>query len=69
LFIEPPSVQELKKRLESRGTENDESLAARINKAAYEISFKDHFDEKIVNDDLQRACDEATVIIERFLEQ
>ena len=69
LFIEPPSVQELKKRLESRGTENDESLAARINKAAYEISFKDHFDEKIVNDDLQRACGEATVILERFLEQ
>ena len=69
LFIEPPSVQELKKRLESRGTENPESLAARINKAAYEISFKDHFDQQIINDDLQKACEEATVIIQRFLEQ
>lgn len=69
LFIEPPSVQELKKRLESRGTENPESLAARINKAAYEISFKDHFDQQIINDDLQKACDEATLIIQRFLQQ
>jgi guanylate kinase len=69
LFIEPPSVQELKKRLESRGTENAESLAARINKAAYEISFKEHFDRQIINDDLQKACAEATVIIESFLLQ
>jgi guanylate kinase len=69
LFIEPPSVQELKKRLESRGTENSESMAARINKAAYEISFKDHFDRQIINDDLQKACAEATVIIENFLQQ
>ncbi len=69
LFIEPPSVDELKKRLESRGTENPESLAARINKAAYEISFKDHFDRQIINDDLPKACDEATVIIEHFLRQ
>ena len=69
LFIEPPSVEELKKRLESRGTENPESLAARINKAAYEISFKDHFDRQIINDDLPKACDEATVIIKHFLRQ
>src|SRR3982751_2436659 len=39
LFIEPPSVNELKRRLESRGTESLESLQARVNKAAYEISF------------------------------
>lgn len=69
LFIEPPSVQELKKRLEGRGTEDTESLAARINKAAYEISFKEHFDRQIINDDLQKACAEATAIIDRFLQQ
>ena len=68
LFIEPPSVGELKKRLESRGTETSESLAARINKAAYELSFKEHFDQAIVNDDLRKACAEATVIIQNFLE-
>jgi guanylate kinase len=52
LFIQTPSVDELKKRLESRGTETPESLAARVNKAAYELSFKDQFNKLIVNDDL-----------------
>lgn len=69
LFIEPPSVSELKKRLEGRGTETAESLSARINKAAYEISFKEHFDKLIVNDDLQKACMEATLIISDFIQQ
>ncbi|MBC7888799.1 MAG: guanylate kinase [Ferruginibacter sp.] len=67
LFIEPPSVDELKKRLESRGTETPESLDARINKATYELSFKEHFDKLIVNDDLQKACNEAVVIINQFI--
>ena len=67
IFIEPPSVAELKKRLESRGTETAESLAARVNKATYEISFKDQFDELIINDDLERACKDAEVIIKRFI--
>lgn len=69
LFIEPPSVGELRKRLESRGTESPESLAARINKAAYEISFKDQFDRHIVNDDLLKACKEATEIVDQFIQQ
>ncbi|MEO6729980.1 MAG: guanylate kinase [Ferruginibacter sp.] len=68
LFIEPPSVVELKKRLETRGTETAESLAARINKAAYELSFKEHFDKVIVNDNLEKACTEATSIIKDFLQ-
>src|SRR6201989_933166 len=50
LFIEPPSVDELRRRLEMRGTETVESLMARVNKASYEISFKHHFDKNIVND-------------------
>jgi guanylate kinase len=69
LFIVPPSVQELQNRLESRGTETAESLAARINKAAYEISFKEHFDKQIVNANLQTACAEATEIINNFIQQ
>lgn len=68
LFIEPPSIDELKKRLINRGTETEESLQARINKAAYEISFSHSFDEVIVNDDLSRACAEAEVFVRRFLE-
>jgi guanylate kinase len=67
LFIEPPSVDELKNRLQGRGTETDESLAARVNKAAYELSFKEHFNKVIVNDDLQKACIEAEMIIFGFI--
>ena len=67
LFIEPPSVDELKKRLESRGTETAETLAARVNKAAYELSFKEHFNKVVVNDDLQKACIEASEIVQAFI--
>lgn len=67
LFIEPPSVEELKKRLISRGTENEDSLNARVNKASYEIGFKDHFDKVIVNDNLENACMKALSIVEEFL--
>ena len=67
IFIEPPSVEELKKRLESRGTETAESIRARVNKASYEISFKEHFNISIVNDDLDRACAKAVKIVKEFL--
>ncbi|MEP7373739.1 MAG: guanylate kinase [Chitinophagaceae bacterium] len=67
IFIEPPSVDELKKRLESRGTETAESLRARVNKASYEISFKEHFNKCIVNDDLERACSKAEEMVKEFL--
>lgn len=67
LFIEPPSVDELRRRLEMRGTETIESLLARVNKASYEISFKHHFDQIIVNDDLDKACRAAEKAIMDFL--
>ena len=67
IFIEPPSVDELKRRLQSRGTETEQSLQARVNKASYEISFKEHFNKSIVNDDLQRACASAEKIVKEFL--
>lgn len=67
LFIQPPSIEELKKRLESRGTETAETLQARVNKASYELSFKDHFDKCIVNDVLERACAETENIVRQFL--
>ncbi|MDF2190797.1 guanylate kinase [Paraflavitalea sp. CAU 1676] len=68
VFIEPPSVDELKRRLESRGTETAESLAARVNKASYEISFKHHFHRIIVNAELGKARQEAMTIVRDFLE-
>jgi guanylate kinase len=67
IFIEPPSVDELKRRLLSRGTENEESLNARVNKASYELSFKHSFDEVIVNDNLERAKKQAEAVVSQFL--
>lgn len=67
IFIEPPSVNELRKRLESRGTETAESLQARVNKASYEISFKHYFKKNIINDDLDKACGLAREYVEAFL--
>lgn len=68
LFIEPPTVEELKRRLMSRGTETEESLNTRISKAAYEISFKNSFDKIIVNANLDAACKEAEEAILAFLQ-
>ena len=68
LFIEAPSLEELKKRLESRGTETPESITTRMNKASYEISFKHHFNIEIVNRELDQACKEAESAIGRFMD-
>ncbi len=68
IFIQPPSVKELKKRLESRGTETKASLEARVNKAAYELSFRDHFNQVIVNNHLEDACTEAEKIVGTLLQ-
>jgi len=67
IFIEPPSIDELRRRLGSRGTETPESLQARVNKASFEISFKQHFNHIIVNDDLEKACRLASGLVSAFL--
>lgn len=67
LFIEPPSLEELRRRLEARGTETPESLQARITKASYELSLKNKFDRIIINDKLERACKEAEEAVKEFL--
>ncbi len=67
IFVEPPSVEELKMRLRSRGTESDDSIATRINKASYELSFKHSFDKVVVNDILEKACRETEEAIINFL--
>jgi guanylate kinase len=68
IFIEPPSIEELRKRLSSRGSETEETLQTRLNKAAYEISFKHHFRKIILNDDFTRACSAAKEVVQQFLE-
>jgi len=67
LFIEPPGVDELKRRLQTRGTENDESLSARVNKASYELSFKHSFHQIIVNDNLEKAKKQAEDVVRAFI--
>lgn len=67
LFIEPPSIEELERRLRARGTETPDSLKARIDKASYELTFKDQFDHIIVNDTIERACQEAETLVRDFL--
>lgn len=69
LFVKPPSVEELQKRLESRGTETADSINTRVSKASYELSFADQFDHVIVNDDLDKACEEAEKIVGNFLKE
>jgi guanylate kinase len=69
IFIEPPSINELQRRLSSRGTESDESLQARLNKAAFELSFKHSFTKTILNDDLQKAMLEAEELVQVFLKR
>lgn len=67
IFIQPPSVDELKRRLKSRGTETDESLQARINKAAFELSFSHSFKHVIVNNLLDDACSNAENLVRAFI--
>ncbi|MEJ7736220.1 MAG: guanylate kinase [Chitinophagaceae bacterium] len=68
IFIEAPSVEELRRRLQSRGTENQSTLQDRLNKASYELSFKHHFHKVILNNDLEKACREAERAIHQFLQ-
>lgn len=67
IFIQPPSVEELKRRLESRGTETPESIATRVSKANYELSFNHHFHHIVVNDELDKACTQTEQLIKEFL--
>ena len=59
VFIQPPSVEELRKRLQGRGTDAPEVIESRIAKAEFELGFADKFDTVIVNDDLEKAKAEA----------
>jgi len=69
LFIAPPSIDELLKRLNNRGTDTPEMIAQRIAKAEHELSFAPQFDVVVVNDNLQIAQKEAENIIRNFLDK
>jgi len=67
IFIQAPSVEELKRRLKLRGSETDDSLQARVNKSTYEMTFKNHFENIIVNENFEKACKEVEKIVGNFL--
>ena len=67
LFIQPPSIEVLRQRLEGRGTDSPEVIQQRLDRAEYELSFAPYFDKVVVNDDLEAAKTEAYTAINNFL--
>ena len=67
IFIQPPSIEELRRRLEGRATDAQEVIEQRLSKASYELTFADKFDIVIVNDDLEKAKADTLHAIHEFL--
>ncbi|MDE6459327.1 MAG: guanylate kinase [Paramuribaculum sp.] len=67
LFILPPSVEELRRRLEGRGTDTPEAIAQRVGKAEYELSFAKDYEKTVVNDNLEEAVNQTDAIIKEFI--
>lgn len=67
IFIEPPSMEELRNRLSKRGSETKASLQQRLKRAKMEMNYADHFDYSVVNDDIKKAYAEVKNIIEPFI--
>lgn len=67
IFFLPPSIEELRRRLVGRGTDAPEIINERVNKAEFEISFADQFDERIVNDHLDNAIERTREVITNFI--
>ncbi len=67
IFIQAPSIEALEQRLRARGSETEQSLKERLDKATEELSFSDQFDHIVVNDQLEQACQQAKAIIADFL--
>ena len=68
VFIMPPSIEELERRLVSRATDDAATIKTRVEKAAEEMTFKDQFDKMVVNTDLDQAKAEIETIIQQFLD-
>lgn len=69
VFVQPPSVEELRNRLISRSTDAPEVIEKRVAKAEYELTFADQFDVIITNDELEKALAQAEQVIREFTNQ
>ena len=67
VFIQPPSIEELRKRLVGRATDAPEVIESRIAKAEFELGYADKFDVVIINDELEKAKADALETIQKFL--
>ena len=67
LFVQPPSVEELRRRLVGRATDTPEAIEQRLAKASYELTFANQFDTIVVNDDLEMAKNETLHQVNAFL--
>lgn len=67
IFVQPPSIEDLSLRLHRRGTDSEEVIQQRLDKAAYELTFASQFDRIIVNDDLETAEAEVLATVREFL--
>jgi guanylate kinase len=67
IFIQPPSIEELRRRLVGRGTDAPEVIEQRLAKASYELTFAPKFDHVVVNDDLQEAEEQTYRLVRDFL--
>lgn len=67
VFIQPPSIEELRRRLVGRATDAPEVIEQRLAKAGYELTFAPKFDHVVVNDDLEKAEQETLKLVEEFL--
>lgn len=67
IFVQPPSIEELSRRLHGRGTDTEEVIQTRLAKAEYELTFAPQFDRIIVNDDLETAKAEVLAVVKEFL--
>ncbi len=68
LFVQPPSVEELERRLRGRATDDDDTIRKRLDKAAHELAFAGKFDKIIINDVLTEALAEVEHVLNDFLE-
>mgnify|MGYP001179654966 CR=1 FL=1 len=68
VFIMPPSVEELRRRLVLRGTDTSEQIAMRVEKAASEILLAEHFDTVVINDNLEKACITIVNVVREFMD-
>ncbi len=67
IFVMPPSIEELRRRLEGRGTDAPEVIEKRIAKASFELTKAPEFDRQVINDDLEVAVSQVTEIVKNFI--